>query len=187
GHCGRVALAEIEPEEEKTPTGHGSEQRFLAGQASVLTGPRPLPQGHRDIARDRSLRSRCNDRLLDALDVDERAAAVAASWPLEWDQRVHAVSANELAVAERNQRRGASHGHAIVNRRTGLPRRCLLGAGRERDAELGRVPGRHATNEVADALKPARAQQAGGDRRAVPARAVGDQLALARQLVEVST
>jgi hypothetical protein len=54
-----------------------SEQSLLPGDA-LLTGPRQrLTERDRNIARDRSLRSRCHDRLIDSLYVHERAATVA--------------------------------------------------------------------------------------------------------------
>ena len=57
--------------------------------------------GH--IARDRGLRARGDDRLFDALDIDERAPSVAAIGTLERDEGKDAVGTGELAVPQRNQ------------------------------------------------------------------------------------
>ena len=64
----------------------------------------------RDVVGDRALRTRGDQRVVDAVDVDERAAAVAALLPGERNEGEDAIGTDELAVPERNER-GAARGH----------------------------------------------------------------------------
>jgi hypothetical protein len=89
---------------------YGLEQGFLAlDPAVVATARRRLTKRYREVAGNRTLRARRDQRLLDALHVHERAASVAAVGSLQRDERVDTVGPDELPIAQRNQRRGACH------------------------------------------------------------------------------
>src|SRR3954454_24680832 len=123
-----------------------------------------------EVGEDGALGAGGEDRLGNALDVDERAASVTALVGLERDDRVDAVRTDELAVAERDHAGGRGcHGSGILTGAAGRwrivggfgPRRAapraasrLAGAGAARAEEVRRE-GRERREHAARDLGPA--------------------------------
>src|SRR5581483_2721139 len=101
-------------------TADDSKKRILARR------PRSPPRSgtlevkrRRQVARNCRLGPRRNERLVDTLDIDERAPSVAPLFALERNQRVDAVSAYKFPVTQRDHGGCTSARHSRIVRGSG--------------------------------------------------------------------